>query len=85
MKITGNEPVSPTMWDDKHQPLFIRDNDGLTFKQHMVVEFTKAFISARSAESVAGSIDGKYYQEHYVVKDAISYADEVIKQLNDEA
>lgn len=32
--ITGNEPINPTVWDDRRNPEFVRDNDGITLRQY---------------------------------------------------
>lgn len=72
--ITGDERVHGYGTDNY-------DYAGVTIKQHMVIEFTKAIVS----NSGITNMDALGY-DHWkaVVADSIFIANEVIKQLNEE-
>lgn len=33
-----NEPVNPTIWDDRHNPNFVRDNDGISKREYFAAK-----------------------------------------------
>lgn len=68
--IDGTEPINP----HPSGATF----DGLTLKQHMVIEFTKAIYTNPEMTT------HQHEQRSETVKEAILLANEVIKQLNDE-
>lgn len=86
--ITGNEPLHPTEQYFDEKPFDIQG--GLTLKQHMVIEFTKALLNAKWGNNDARLAIREAAKEYgttsipWEVKIANQYANEVIKQLNDE-
>ena len=88
--LTGNEPINPSEvqiepYSGKVSENYIAQGvhtaSGITFKQHMVVEFVKAFL-ANSNLSDHTNVNETHWQ--FTVSYAIDVANEVIKQLNQE-
>lgn len=82
--ITGTENIYPQTDSN-----YINNSDdtptvgvwgGITLKQHMVIEFTKAIMTGFASNNTA-----LVNYTNTAVKSAICLANEVIKQLNDEA
>ena len=76
MKITGNEPINPTIWDERYNPEFKRDNDGLTIRQHFASKAMQAILSTVKTE------DLKFSFESIIPTLAVKYADMLIEELN---
>lgn len=72
--ITGYQPMFPTEQYYDEKPFDIQY--GITLKQYMVIEFTKAFHIANPERINKDPKD-------YWVTEAIELTDEVIKQLNE--
>lgn len=53
-------------------------SEGLTKREHMAIEFTKALLTGR----LIGDLNNDTI--HFICKDAISISEELIKQLNAE-
>ena len=71
--ITGNEPINPTVWDERHRPEIIRDNDGLTIRQHF------------AAMAMQGYMANQYTPHQdtlYIAEYAVKCADALINELN---
>lgn len=68
-----NEPINPTIWDDKHNPTFVRDNDGLTKREYFAGLALQGYCSAGSTGMPTAENLANY---------AVTVADELIKQLN---
>lgn len=86
--ITGDEPINPTT--EVGMNAEVSQGFGLTFKQHMVIEFTKALITATYSNK---EVITHLYNEakelgvsphSYTVSMGIEFAAEVIKQLNED-
>jgi hypothetical protein len=76
MKITGNEPINPTIWDERYKPEFQRDNDGLTIRQHFACQAMQAILSTAPTQAL------KFSLEDVIPKLAVRYADILIEELN---
>lgn len=69
--INGNEPISPILDSDGNG-----SNKGLTKREHMAIEFTKA-LTAHNGTMYEHTVESN-------VRRAIKLADELIRQLNSE-
>lgn len=74
MKITGNEPINPTIWDDRNKPEIIRDNDGLTIRQYFAAIVMQGFVVGADCDAPLSAI----------AHDSVSMADALILELNKE-
>jgi len=73
MKTEPNEPINPTIWDDRNKPEIIRDNDGLTKREYFAVMAMQGLLPLMA---------GSTYAPSGVIKDAIKFADDLINELN---
>ena len=67
--ITGNEPINPTVWDERNKSESIRDNDGLTIRQHL---------AAMAMQGLVMRGEGT----HTISTKAVKLADDLINELN---
>ena len=72
MKTNPNEPINPTIWDDRNKPEFIRDNDGLTKREYF------------AALAMQGLLAGADYQAplYELCCQSVDVADALINELN---
>ena len=83
--ITGNEPINPTIWDDRYQPEFVRDNDGLTIREHFAAMAMQGLLSIYSVgDGINPPIVPNEENIKYMIALSIKASDELIKELNKE-
>lgn len=71
-KITGNEPINPTIWDDRNVPYFLRDHDGLTVRQYYAGLAMQGLLAMGFTEG----------DEVIIAKVSVSLSDALITELN---
>lgn len=77
-KITGNEPINATIWDERNKPEIIRDNDGLTIRQHFAALALGALLSTTVHDNFAPNLENI----GYCAAMAVTAADALIAELN---
>ena len=78
MATEPNAPINPTIWDDRHNPQFVRDNDGLTTREYIAIKAMTGFIASCNWNVSVANLS----HAESTAKFAVMYADELIKELN---
>jgi hypothetical protein len=74
MKTNPNEPINPTIWDDRNKPEIIRDNDGLTKREYFAAMTMQGYLASVSSDVIE--------KPEYAAFHAVKYADALINELN---
>ncbi len=81
-KLTGNEPINPTMWDERHKPEIVRDNDGMTIRQYYAGLAMQGLCATRLKDEYL--VNGGHLHYESLATDAVGMADALISELNKE-